>query len=126
MMERNQYFNDYWKIFDQYMENPRKEKEVTRKGYISRMKFFNYDNQTEMRELTENEIIMISNFFEPWINIVKEYFRSPVSILNIRSWRDHKGAKLNTHVDGLPYGTIKIMLYRGENSIKKGAFFVKK
>ena len=88
------------------------------------MKFFNYKNQTEMRELTNNEINKIKIFFDPWINIVKEYFKSPISILNIRSWRDHKGAKFNNHVDALPYGTIKIMLYRGENSIEKGAFFV--
>ena len=47
-------------------------KEVTRKGYISRMKFFNPSND-RMRELTENEIGMISNFFEQWINMLRRY-----------------------------------------------------
>ena len=49
---------------------------------------------------------------------------SPVSILNIRSWRDHIGAKFNTHFDGLPYGTMKIMLYRGESSLEKGTIHI--
>ena len=122
--ENTDYFKYFWEIFDEYMKSPKKEKEITRKGYISRMSFFNYSNQSEMRELTESEIKNIITFFEPWINIVKEYFKSPVSILNIRSWRDHEGAKLNKHIDGLPYGTIKIMLYRGENSMEKGTFYV--
>ena len=42
--------------------------------------------------------------------------------MNIRSWRDHKGAIFNTHVDSLPYGTMKIMLYRGESSLEKVQF----
>ena len=122
--ERNEYFEDYWQLFDEYMKNPKKEKEVTRKGYITRMKFFNLENQTEMRELTEYEIRKIKIYFQPWLNILKEYFKCPVSILNIRSWRDHKGAKFDTHVDALPYGTMKIMLYRGESSLEKGTIHI--
>ena len=122
--ENNEYFEDYWKAFDEYMKNPKKEKEVTRKGFLTRMKFFNDENQTEMRELTENEIRNIKLYFLPWIDILKEYFKCPVSIMNIRSWRDHKGAIFNTHVDSLPYGTMKIMLYRGESSLEKGTIHI--
>ena len=122
--ERNEYFEYYWKLFDNYMKNPKKEKEVTRKGYTTRLHFFNYENQTEMRELTEVEIGKIKVYFQPWIDILEEYFKCPVSILNIRSWRDHIGAKFNTHFDGLPYGTMKIMLYRGESSLEKGTIHI--
>ena len=65
------------------MKNPKKEKEATRKGYATKLKFFNYENQTEMREPNEVEIGKIKDYFQPWINILEEYFKCPVSILNI-------------------------------------------
>ena len=57
------------------MKNPKKERMVTKLGFITRRSFFNYDNQTEMRELTNSEIKKIINYFKPWIDIVKDYFK---------------------------------------------------
>ena len=116
----------FWKKFDKYMETSPLSPPVYCKGHITQLNFFNGWKSAEMGKLSEEDITEIVDSLDCMLRAAEEYFRSPISICNIRSWRTLQGSEIKRHIDAQPHGYIKIMMYRDCVNVSSGALHVEK